>query len=287
MVSASQHEAFEAAMILVYGDDSADEKKQRVSAVAVVFGSGRAWRWLEPKWKARNKGIPFHAKNCESNYGDYKKRSNDANKKLYRELVTLLAGSEIGGLGIAFDLAVQRRLFPQSFDLAYHTAFMMILERILIPAVHFNQPTKFTFDIGTENEYNAALIYSNFRENNPNATRLFRKIEFAHAKESARLQVADLIAFECMKWVDNNTGPVKRTVRKSWLALEAAERFGLLPFGEEWFRGQKADLPNAERKHGFNYSDYAKWLVRKRRHHNKTNIIEFADSMVKRTLRRT
>jgi len=35
-------------MILVYGDDSADENKEHISAVAVVIGSEETWNWIEP-----------------------------------------------------------------------------------------------------------------------------------------------------------------------------------------------------------------------------------------------
>jgi hypothetical protein len=281
----SQFAEVEVAMILIYGDDSADEKKERVSAVAVVYGSGKAWKWIQPKWKARNGKVSFHARNCESDRGDYSDVPHEKNKALYKELVTLIAKSDIGGFGIVFDLAAQKRVFPDSLDLAYYIAFTFILERMLTPAVHFRQLSKFTFDISTENEYNAGLIYQNFRENNPNAKRFFvREIAFGHAKESVRLQVADLVAFECMKFMDNAVGPVKRPVRASWSALASTERFGCICYSENWFKGLKADLANLEQKLGFNQADYFNWLNNKNRHHDNSNLFRFGDAMQKRIL---
>ena len=75
-------------MIYVYGDDSADEKKKRVSSVGVVLGTKEAWEDFEPKWIVRNNGVPFHAKDCESDRRDYKSFSHKENKALYRDLVT-------------------------------------------------------------------------------------------------------------------------------------------------------------------------------------------------------
>ncbi len=274
-------------MILVYGDDSADEKKQRVSAVAVVFGSGQAWKWLQPKWKARNQAIPFHAKNCESNYGDYRNIPHEKNKALYKELVTLITRSDIGGFGIAFDLTAQRRIIPDALDLAYEVAFMMILEKMLKASVHFSQISKFKFDISTENRYNAGLLYANIRDGEPIAKKVFsHEIIFGHAKECPRLQVADLLTFECMKVLDNMVGPKKRRPRASWEALTSTERFGCLCFGQEWFEGLKADIPNLEKKLGFTMRDYNNWLHQKGRHHDKSNLFQFSHAIVKRNLQK-
>jgi hypothetical protein len=281
-VCASQSAQIEGAMILVYGDDSEDERKERVSAVAVVFGTGKAWKWLQPKWKARNRVIPFHAKDCESDHGDYENSPHEKNKALYKELVTLVARSDVAGFGIAFDLAAQRKILPHALDLAYEVAFILILERLLVPAVHYAQLTKFAFDISTKNEYNAGLIYANFRDNNPDGSNFFfREITFGSAKESARLQVADLLAFECMKVLDNMVGPVKRQPRGSWKALVATERFACMCFGEEWFEGLKNDLPNLRQRLGFTQRDYLEWLKKKNRQHSKSNIFHFANIIQK------
>lgn len=95
-------------MILVYGDDSAGEKKERVCAVGVVIGTEDRWKDLEEKWLERTGGIPFHANECESDRGDYANRPHEANKTLYRDLTTLLVESELGGWG------VKRIALPQS-----------------------------------------------------------------------------------------------------------------------------------------------------------------------------
>jgi hypothetical protein len=47
-------------MILVYGDDSADEKRERVCAVAGVVGTILAWRNIERMWTGGWHTLPHH-----------------------------------------------------------------------------------------------------------------------------------------------------------------------------------------------------------------------------------
>src|ERR1700730_16740000 len=98
-------------MILVYGDDSADEKRERVCAVAGVVGSWRAWRILEREWLNRTGGIPFHANECESDQGAYRNSPHHENKALYKDLAIMMANSHIFGAGVAIDLSAKRSVF--------------------------------------------------------------------------------------------------------------------------------------------------------------------------------
>ena len=61
--------------IFVYGDDSADGKRQRVCAVAGVVGTWGSWRSLEREWLIRTNGIPFHAKDCVSRPGRLRRKT--------------------------------------------------------------------------------------------------------------------------------------------------------------------------------------------------------------------
>src|SRR4029077_8136115 len=98
--------------LLAYGDDSSDEKRERVCAVAVVVGTWRAWRLLEREWLERTNGIHFHAKDCESDHGDYRNIPHAENKALYKDLVTIVANSHLYGIAVAVDLKAARRAFP-------------------------------------------------------------------------------------------------------------------------------------------------------------------------------
>jgi hypothetical protein len=91
-------------VIYAYGDDGADAKQERVTAVSVIAGYEEWWQDLEAKWIPRCNGIPFHATDCESNQGDYRGIPVEQNKEMYRDLTTLLAQSKVGGIAIAIDL---------------------------------------------------------------------------------------------------------------------------------------------------------------------------------------
>src|SRR5207244_6732754 len=102
------------------------------------------WAALEPKWKARTNVIPFHAKDCESDKGDYANFPHRENKDLYRDLVTLLVEGEVGGLGISIDLVAQKKIFPHSLELAYYKAFVDVLDRTKSFVARHGEIAKFT-----------------------------------------------------------------------------------------------------------------------------------------------
>ncbi len=267
----------------LYGDDSADEKRERVCAIGVVAGPEEMWNAIEPKWIERNNGIPFHAKDCESDQGDYANLTHRENKVLYRDLTTMLVDSGLGGLGISIDLAAQRKIFPNALDLAYYKAFMEILERTRVFVVRQQAVAKFTFDISTENEYNAGLLYATVRENEPDCFERFDpEISFVSAKDSARVQAGDLMAYEAMKALDHTVGPKKRR-RASWDALRATERFEVFSYSEDWLTGLKKDMANLEKKLGYDQESYLNWLKEKNRQHSVSNLFHFTNHKWKQT----
>ena len=143
-------------VIYAYGDDGADEKKKRVVAVSILAGYEDWWKELEHLWTVRCGGIPFHATDCESDQEDYKDRSHEENKSMYRDLTELPAASGIGGLGSAVDLVAEREVFPKAPPIAYYKVFLDCLERLANLAENLNDVCEVTYDISAENESNAA-----------------------------------------------------------------------------------------------------------------------------------
>ena len=275
-------------VIYAYGDDGADEKKERSIAIGVIAGYEDWWQSVEDQWKVRCGGIPFHANDCESNRGDYKGIPHEQNKAMYRDLTGILAASKVGGLGIAIDLTAQRKVFPYSPDLAYYKAFVECMSRLSELGQNLGDVAKLTFDISTENEFNAALLYKVMRDGDPVFLQwLHPEISFIPARDSPRIQTADLLAFEAWKALDHTVGPVKRK-RRSWDLLRATGRFETLSYGEAWFTDLKAhiDSRDLERRVKFNQGDYEQWLRDKRRHHDRSNLFKFIDWTRKRDERK-
>lgn len=215
----------EAMLLSVYGDESSDEKKRRVFAVAGVIGTDEDWLRLEARWVERTRGRPFHANNCDSDRGDYVNTPHAENKALYRDLTSLLAGSGLGGWGFAIDLAASREVFPDAPDIAFYRCFMEVVTAMKQCAANNGRGVRFTFDSRQESEHNTGMLYGMLRDQPGWKNVLAPSIAFACSRDYPKVQVADLFARETMKVLDNALGPVKRPPRKSWLALYNTERF--------------------------------------------------------------
>ena len=273
-------ESWSGAVILAYGDDSADEKRERVCAVAGVVGTWSSWRALEREWLVRTAGIPFHARDCESDLGDYQGRPHAENKGLYKDLATMLANSAIYGIGVVVDLVAAGRAFPNPdiYDISYYRSFTRVIQVMKDVAQEIGEIADVTFDMRLDTEHNASLLYSHARENQPEWTPyLADKITFEFSRRQPRIQVADLMAYEAMKGLDNQVGPKKRPARKSWSALHDTGRFLIEAYSDDWFKKLKAHYAELEKRVGFGEKDYKDWLQKKRRQHNMTNVIHFFD----------
>lgn len=271
------------AVILVYGDDSEDEKNERVVAVSGVVGTIPAWRALEREWVVRTHGIPFHANLCESDQGLFKDFPHAENKALYKDLVTMMAQSHVHGIGIAIDLIAGNQIFPHTEEISYYKAFLRVIETMKDCAEGNGEIADFTFDERMDTQHNLALLYGSVRENEPDWTPyLADEFHFAYSRNQPRLQVADLMAFETFKGLDNKVGPIKRPERKSLNALAATKRFEVLAYSTQWFTDLRKNYGELEKKVGFNGDDYRNWLAKRGRSHNISNLILFIDWIAKR-----
>jgi len=270
-------------MLFVYGDESMDETQERVCAVAGIIGTKEQWEATEQRWVQRTNGVPFHANHCESDQGDYKTRPHWENQGLYRDLATLLANSGLCGVGKAIDLAAKRKIFPESEDLAYYTAFQRVVADLVQFARLWGDTAEFTFDMRMQSEHNAGLLYGSLRENEPEWTaHLAKKISFEFAKDNPRIQIADLLAREAMKALDNEIGPVKRNIRKSWLALAKTGRFKIHAFSADWFESLKQKMPEFEKQLNMNRDDYLEWLRIRHRQHCVSAMLQYSDWTARR-----
>jgi hypothetical protein len=93
-----------------------------------------------------------------------------------------------------------------------------------------------------ETNYNAGVLYSYMAqlEEWSASSLLSEKVSFA-SRKYVGIQVADLIARETMKHLDNMIGPVKRDKRRSFAALQDTKRFMFTYWVREWFEGFSRD----------------------------------------------
>jgi hypothetical protein len=249
----------------VFGDESADETKSRVFAVAGVFGGEPEWIRLKGAWLERTGGKIFHAADCETNQGEFVNTSNSENKALYKDLTILLCGSHLLGRGHAIELCGVREFFQHSpAELPYCMCFRNVVHQcgnlalLSIP----QEKVEFTFDQRAETNYNAGVLYDYMAKVSEwNASPyLHDKINFA-SRKYVGIQVADLLARETMKHLDNIIGPVKRDTRRSMKALNATGRFRFTFWNREWFEGLHRNFQQVASRFGVDLNEYPKWLL--------------------------
>lgn len=256
-------------MVSVFGDDSADETKQRVFAVAAVIAKEDEWERIQNEWIARTRGVPFHATDCESNQGIYSEFSDAENKKLYKDLVQILVRSKAWGFGAALDIVGFKKWYSDvPGELSYYKAFYETIAKLAYVAKDiFKDEVRFVFDSRLESNFTAGVIYDAMTNTASliDGLRLFNEIEFYPASKNPKIQAGDLYAREVMKELDNQIGPVKRPRRRSMDALVKTKRFGCDLFLEDYFRDMRqgtAALENEDKT--FNRKLYLEWITKLR-----------------------
>ncbi len=269
-------------MFTIFGDESADEMKQRVFAIAGVMGREAQWDELIDKWVKRTGGKEFHAAECESEYAnDPDRDKHRENLRMYADLAQLIANSGLRGWGVSMDLAGWREFFPEVFrDIPYYKCFVEVSDRLIREAAKLGErKVKFTFDNRQESEKNTGFLYdwivnqSEWKERN-----IFLDLEISFSsRKNPRIQVADLLARETMKDLDNRIGPVKRKMRRSMEALATNGRFHFEHLMREYFEAYRKSMDSGqlEERMGISRQDYAQWLQDTQQIDNMSNRFRF------------
>jgi hypothetical protein len=219
----------------VFGDESYDEKRKRVFAIAGLFGNEEDWDALANKWTESTKGEEFHAAKWQT----------DNRHGEYASLTKILAASKLLGWGVVMSLLKYESIFPDAADndLPYYICFMRVVDhfgywaRLAIP----QGTVKFTFDQNLDVEYNAAAIYNHVAHLQEWADSKFLEKDVSFStRAKPRIQAADLWAYEVMKHMDNTiVGPKRRPTRGSLSELRKSKRFGFDMVDDDYFEGLK------------------------------------------------
>ena len=235
-------------MLKVFGDESADETQTRVFAMAGLVGREPDWLSAEDEWLRRTKGEVFHAADCE----------HHGNLDLYKDLTQILAHSRLAGRAVALDLTAVHEYFPGALsDIGYYKCFLMVIQWFVDNvAAKMHESIEFTFDSRRHSEFNAQKFYESM-VNKPdweNRSLMGAAINFA-TRDNPRIQMADLVAREAMKDLDNQIGPTKRRRRKSITALFTDGHFNFGVIDRSYCAGWRASMDSFETEQGL-----AAWL---------------------------
>ena len=265
----------------VFGDESFDEKGQRVSAVAALIGTEKEWVHLVEKWTETTGGREFHAAEWETEYANHPdKEKHKENRRIYAELTKLIVESGLRGFGVAFDIASCREHFPAvNSEEGFYKCFADIVNACGSLAITEKRKIEeFTMDNRKGKEYNAGLIYQYFMQR-PEWQRenifLTSKLSFDN-RSNPRIQIADLVARETMKFLDNYVGPVRRVMRGSLKALATAnQRIQFTAYEGPYFKSWRDQMGELEKSSGTNIQEYAKWLIANKQPENWSSRFHF------------
>ncbi|MHB8771131.1 MAG: hypothetical protein ACYC7J_09050 [Syntrophales bacterium] len=268
-------------MLTVFGDDSADEKEQRVFAVAGVLGSRGEWDALEPKWNERTGGIPFHAADCEAGRAEYKKIHHEDRLRLYADLIKMVTKSNLLSYIVCMDLNAFYRFLPDAIDHApYLICFRAVVVRFAKLASVCIPPEKveFVFDHNATTAASADALYHYMAQTDEwkYGQYMADMLGFA-CRKTVGIQVADILAREAMKHCDNfmiHRHP-KRPVRQSMNVLLSSRRHWFKYLDTEHFKKEKSNPELNEEADHFKADDYLTWLSHRRMNDTVPNKYEF------------
>ncbi len=251
---------------LIFGDESADETKQRIFAISGLIAKPDIWESFTRTWLKRTGGKIFHAADCESDQGDFVLAPGNThadNLHLYADLVQILAHSGVCGYTAVFDLGAWMEVFSDiPKDVGYYKCLTEVIKHFSSTAEYYDgAELEFTFDHRQESEYNAGQLYHYMvilPEWKERDVFFGAKVNFGSRKD-VRIQAADIVAREGMKHLDNLG---KRAMRRSMQALTelpgAPFRFDF--FTREYCLDTRAKWADLEKATGMTRAAYASWL---------------------------
>ena len=254
----------------LYGDESADETKSRVFAVAGVTGTEDEWALAMREWLRRTRGKEFHANKCEFEFvRDPDPQKHKDNQKLYEDLTKILASSHLVGFAVALDLASHRELMPDSVpEMPYYKCFSDVLVHVARTAGRFNamrpdeEPVgfEFMFDSRKRSDGTAGQVFQMIRQSPEfRAREMFGpEVQFDGGPDP-RLEAADLFAREAMKELDRKVTQARPKPRGSYVALNKTEKFKFIELDRaycvEWRR--RLEQPESRQM----WDQYENWLA--------------------------
>jgi hypothetical protein len=227
-------------VLSVFGDESSDQKQERVFAVSGVCGSSDEWEKAVAGWVAITKGEEFHAADWEM-AGQFKE---------YMELAEFIGSCGlIAGFSVALDLVAFTEVFAAPLrDTGYYQCFTKVMEIHASNTLQWNDRVRcdpsfreppieleFTFDHRKVSEGNAGTLYTAFI-NLPewkDASILSSKVSF-DCRTNPRIQIADLVAREAMKELDRKICDPSQRQREPYLSLERREAFRFIELRKQY-----------------------------------------------------
>ena len=273
-------------MLTVYGDESSDEKRDRVFTVVGIIGTEENWERFAINWNNRTGGMPYHATDCLAGYGNYREWPENKRIRLHHDLCWILAESDgFIASSHSIDVASFNQVYPGADkDEPFYLCFQHIIVELVTLTKVFNQKkddqhkqnVKFIFH-ERQDKYNVGILYDRMEKLdqwNEYTTYMEPSIEFAFSEKYVGLQAADLWAFEVRKDFDNLLRSITNKSEELTMLLSKGNRFLLHHYFRSNLIDQSKRVEEMENSSEY-WLCYQEWLSRHRRNNNRRSRIEF------------
>lgn len=252
----------------VFGDESHEGRANRVYLIVGLFGDEDEWRKTRSAWTDLTNGEDFHA-------GDWwhAKRFSE-----YSRLCDVICNSQLIGFSVAMDMKDYDQIFESAVpQLPYYFCFGRVIEKFAEVASTCLPVDKveFTFDRNFDVQYNATFMYD-YMIKLPeweHSELLADKVSFATRKD-AGIQMADLVARETMRWLDNLATGYSRPRSRCFANLFESKKLIYHVFEKSYFESLKGRLAEFV-KEGHEMTKYHEWRKSNRMQDTTENRLRF------------
>lgn len=238
-------------MYSAFGDESSDQRCDRVFAIGSLFGDSDSWRDVATNWNKITNGEEFHASQW-----DVPERQQQ-----YAELVGVLEQSRLLGWGTSISVEGLKATFPQAVEqFPYYYCFGRVIlhfaktARLCIPQAK----VKFTFHQNLAVQQNASVLYRDLISYPEWKDREFVADEISYvSSKTVEVQAADLWVREIRKHTDNALSAERKPMRRFLAILRATKRFAFDVYERSFFESMKTNWSKWHR--GTTEGEYAAW----------------------------
>ena len=215
-------------MIRGYFDESYRDKG--IYAIGGYLAKDKTWTSISRQWKNRclqDRVQCFHAADCESGFGEFKKLSVEQRRDLKTDLIQIVDKHDgIGGFGAALiiDEFAQARdsserarkvLGPDPYFFCFQIVLLAVCEDFLRFDPSGTKKTACVFEDQEEFSGRTKRLFDEFKKMNPNYAPRLTTLTYAPKRQFIPLQVADNLAYETMKEIHNREYDPTRSRRIS------------------------------------------------------------------------
>jgi hypothetical protein len=205
-----------------YFDDSGDEKKNKFAVVGGVIAYENVWSHFELMWANATYDLkkPFHAADCEAQRGCCEGWTVQQSISMMKKLTDIIEETGLGVFGSIISIPEYRAVFPKSGE---YDPYYLAVKHSIINMAYLGRLSAHDLD------FRAISVMHEEGDRTGRVYEIFKEMKLVSSWPDAKyldgfsigskrvngLQVADLVAREAFKHVDNlGERPIRKPVKK-------------------------------------------------------------------------